>query len=306
MGRHRNPAPRRPGRAGAVRNGLVVLSAGVVLGTGAVAGGLVPVGDAFPWVGRQPSSAEEARAQASPAPQNAVDGQDGLASLSGRGADPTPSASPSPAAPSASPAPSAPAAKPSPSASTAAPAAPSTSATSAPVTPPKPKSEPRSSATPGAAVANTPAARPSPSASPSAKPSPSSSPSVDTGHSAEEAAVLALVNVERAKVGCRPVRANPPLAALAGAFSKDMKERGFFDHVDPDGRTPWDRADAAGISGLAAENIGRGQGDAASVMAAWMGDPEHRANILDCEFRTLGVGVATGSGGPWWTQLFGF
>ncbi len=30
----------------------------------------------------------------------------------------------------------------------------------------------------------------------------------------------------------------------------------------------------------------------------------HRANILACDLPTLGVGVATGSGGPWWTQVF--
>jgi uncharacterized protein YkwD len=33
--------------------------------------------------------------------------------------------------------------------------------------------------------------------------------------------------------------------------------------------------------------------------------PRHRANILDCDLTKLGVGVAEGTGGPWWTQLFG-
>ncbi|WP_148667929.1 CAP domain-containing protein, partial [Streptomyces sp. WAC05950] len=130
-------------------------------------------------------------------------------------------------------------------------------------------------------------------------------PSLD-GHSAEEAAVVTLVNQERAQAGCGPVRANPPLAALAGAFSKDMATRGFFGHDDPDGNTPWDRAAKAGLSGLGAENIARGQGDAESVMKAWMDSPGHRANILNCEFRTLGVGAHFAAGGPWWTQDFGF
>ncbi|MFD6981032.1 CAP domain-containing protein, partial [Streptomyces sp. NPDC059956] len=106
--------------------------------------------------------------------------------------------------------------------------------------------------------------------------------------------------------GCGPVRANPPLAALAGAFSKDMAVRGFFDHTDPDGNTPWDRATKAGVSGMGGENIARGQGDAAAVMKAWMNSPGHKANILNCEFRTLGVGVYNAAGGPWWTQDFGF
>lgn len=114
------------------------------------------------------------------------------------------------------------------------------------------------------------------------------------------------MNQERALAGCGPVRANPPLAALAGAFSLDMATRGFFSHHDPDGNTPWDRATKAGLSGLGGENIARGQGDAEAVMKAWMNSPEHRANILNCEFRTLGVGAHFAAGGPWWTQDFGF
>ncbi|MBC7273660.1 MAG: CAP domain-containing protein, partial [Streptomyces sp.] len=123
---------------------------------------------------------------------------------------------------------------------------------------------------------------------------------------ATEAEVLRLVNDERAKAGCSPVAANSALAGLAGAFSADMAARGFFDHTDPDGLTPWDRAEKAGIDDLGGENIARGQADAAAVMDAWMNSPGHRANILNCDFTTLGVGVEFGDGGPWWTQNFGY
>ncbi|CAL9445630.1 hypothetical protein SUDANB1_02325 [Streptomyces sp. enrichment culture] len=126
------------------------------------------------------------------------------------------------------------------------------------------------------------------------------------GESAAAAQVLSLVNEERAKVGCSPVAANSALAGLAQSYSEDMDTRGFFDHTDPDGRTPWDRAEKAGISNLGGENIARGQADAAAVMDAWMNSPGHRANILNCDFKTLGVGVEFGPGGPWWTQNFGY
>ena len=118
-------------------------------------------------------------------------------------------------------------------------------------------------------------------------------------------AVLALVNQERAKAGCDPVTADAPLTSLAQGFSEDMAARGFFDHTDPDGRTPWDRAARAKVSGLAGENIARGQTDARAVMNSWMHSEGHRKNILDCDFETLGVGVRFGPGGPWWTQDFG-
>ena len=82
-----------------------------------------------------------------------------------------------------------------------------------------------------------------------------------------------------------------------------MRDRGFFAHDDPDGRSPFDRAAASGLSARA-ENIARGQRDPAAVMASWMNSPGHRANILDCGLTRLGVGIADGGGGPWWTQLF--
>ncbi|MFE7815997.1 CAP domain-containing protein [Streptomyces sp. NPDC057433] len=132
------------------------------------------------------------------------------------------------------------------------------------------------------------------------------SPVTVSEEAAAGAQVLRLVNQERAKVGCRPVAANSALSGLATAFSKDMADRGFFDHTDPDGDTPWDRASAAGISDLGGENIARGQATAAAVMEAWMNSPGHKANILNCDFKTLGVGVHFGSGGPWWTQNFGY
>jgi uncharacterized protein YkwD len=118
--------------------------------------------------------------------------------------------------------------------------------------------------------------------------------------------MLKLVNDERAKVGCSALAANSSLTRLAETFSDDMAARGFFNDTDPDGATPWNRAAKAGVTGLGAENIARGQADAAGALATWMKSPGHRANILNCNFKTLGVGVHFGPGGPWWTQEFGY
>lgn len=153
-----------------------------------------------------------------------------------------------------------------------------------------------------APVTKAPPAPRTPSATPSRK---TTSP-VPSADASAQAAVLALVNQERSKVGCSPVTASDSLAALAQDFSEDMAARGFFGHTDPDGATPWDRAAKAGIQGLGGENIARGQADAQAVMDAWMNSDGHRANILNCDYKTLGIGVHFGSGGPWWTQDFGF
>ncbi|WP_051837723.1 CAP domain-containing protein [Streptomyces sp. NRRL WC-3742] len=117
--------------------------------------------------------------------------------------------------------------------------------------------------------------------------------------------VLDLVNVERAKAGCGPVTADSRLASAAQVHSDDMADRNYFDHASPEGQHADQRIEAAGYRWSTwGENIARGQKDPAAVMDAWMNSPGHRANILNCSFKQLGVGVRTGSGGPWWTQVF--
>ncbi|MEU8823016.1 CAP domain-containing protein [Streptomyces sp. NPDC048636] len=123
---------------------------------------------------------------------------------------------------------------------------------------------------------------------------------------AAEKQVLSLVNKERAKVGCSPVTADPKLSQLADDFSDDMALRDFFDHINPDGESPWERAERAGILDLGGENIARGQSTAREVMDTWMDSSSHRANILNCEYTTMGVGAHFDGDGPWWTQDFGF
>ena len=84
-----------------------------------------------------------------------------------------------------------------------------------------------------------------------------------------EGQVLSLVNAERAAAGCGALVADTGLASVARAHSADMRDRDFFSHVNPDGLDPFDRAERAGLDARA-ENIARGQQDAADVMDAWM------------------------------------
>ena len=65
------------------------------------------------------------------------------------------------------------------------------------------------------------------------------------------------------------------------------------------GRTPWDRIRAqlngAEPFGAMGENIAKGQRTPAEVMTGWMNSPGHKANILNCGFKNIGVGVAAGA-----------
>ncbi|MFI7413017.1 sigma-70 family RNA polymerase sigma factor [Streptomyces sp. NPDC049627] len=170
---------------------------------------------------------------------------------------------------------------------------------------------------------------PSPSASPSKKASPSKAPRPATKSPTPRlsprpvrsasgtpqsqpaptdtvAQVVALVNKERADAGCGPLTEDPLLNKAAQGHSDDMAARNFFDHTNPDGADPGQRITAAGYTwSTYGENIAQGQQTPEAVMDSWMNSPGHRANILNCSFKDIGVGVHDGSGGPWWTQDFG-
>ena len=122
------------------------------------------------------------------------------------------------------------------------------------------------------------------------------------GVDAARGAVLCLLNHERARHGLRPLRRNGDLRQAAGRHSRDMASRNYFSHVSPGGSDQVDRIRAAGyLRGArrwtAGENIAwgtGGQATPASIVAAWMASPGHRANLLRPGFRHVGIGIAAG------------
>ncbi|MFF5858858.1 sigma-70 family RNA polymerase sigma factor [Streptomyces sp. NPDC012751] len=187
-------------------------------------------------------------------------------------------------------------------------ASPSASASPSP-TPSSPSPSPSHSKGTAPAKSPRPARRTAtPGAEPTARATPraTGTPRVRSAPAGTVAQVIALVNKERAAAGCGPVTEDGQLDGAAQGLSDDMAARGFFDHTDPDGDGPGERITAAGYRwSTYGENIARGQQSPQAVMDSWMNSPGHRANILDCSFRNIGVGVRDGSGGPWWTQDFG-
>ncbi|MGW1274078.1 CAP domain-containing protein [Streptomyces sp. NPDC002491] len=122
--------------------------------------------------------------------------------------------------------------------------------------------------------------------------------------SAAVARVVALVNSERAKVGCSPVALNAKLSQAAQAHSVDMASHSTMSHTGSDGSDPGQRITGAGYLWSAyGENVAYGYSTPEQVMAGWMASAGHRRNILDCGFKDIGVGVA--QPGNYWTQDFG-
>ena len=118
--------------------------------------------------------------------------------------------------------------------------------------------------------------------------------------------VVRLVNVERARAGCAAVHVDARLATAARLHSEDMARLDYFSHTSLDGRSPWDRIGAQGYAYGSAENIAAGYSTPAAVMTGWMDSAGHRANILNCATKALGVGIGHGGHyGIYWTQDFG-
>jgi uncharacterized protein YkwD len=116
--------------------------------------------------------------------------------------------------------------------------------------------------------------------------------------------VVSLVNDQRSQNGCGPLSLNSKLTLAAQRHTDDMVARHFFSHTNPDGVDFSTRISRAGYTwSTAGENIAAGQPTPAAVMDAWMHSPGHRANILNCAFKDIGVGVNL-SGTPTWTQDF--
>ncbi len=124
-----------------------------------------------------------------------------------------------------------------------------------------------------------------------------------TNAAAVGAATLCLLNGERADAGLGPLRANARLATAAQGHSRDMVAEQFFSHTSADGRDLVARIRATGYidprkAWTVGENIAWGSGTLstpASVVAAWMASPGHKANLLNPAFREIGIGIAPGS-----------
>lgn len=118
--------------------------------------------------------------------------------------------------------------------------------------------------------------------------------------------VLQLVNAERAKQGLKALKMSEELRSIANLKSRDMADKNYFDHTSPTYGTPFQMLQDFGVHYTAAgENIAAGQKTPEEVMNAWMNSSGHRANILNKNFDTIGVGYYEGgSYGVYWTQLF--
>ncbi len=171
--------------------------------------------------------------------------------------------------------------------------------------PPASGTEPGTEAKPAPSVPETlgPEARPETSAPEAPKPEASSPEAPASSVSSYERRVVELVNEIRRENGLGGLTLNEELSAVAREKSRDMKEKGYFDHQSPTYGSPFDMMKAFGITyRTAGENIAMGYPTPEEVVEGWMNSDGHRANILNASFTEIGVGYV--ENGHHWTQMF--
>ena len=117
----------------------------------------------------------------------------------------------------------------------------------------------------------------------------------------EVAQFIVKMNQHRLDHGCAELALDDKIAQVAQLHSEDMVSRNFFSHTNPDGKSPFDRLGAAGITYSAAgENIAAGASTGEAVLAIWLNSSGHRANIENCNYLKHGVGLKN----SYWTHVF--
>ena len=115
--------------------------------------------------------------------------------------------------------------------------------------------------------------------------------------------VVALVNAERAKQGLSALTIDTKVQQAALVRAKESVQS--FSHTRPNGSSFSTALTEAGVSyRTAGENIAYGQSTPQQVMNAWMNSSGHRANILNANYTTIGVGYTVINGTAYWAQLF--
>lgn len=107
--------------------------------------------------------------------------------------------------------------------------------------------------------------------------------------------LVSLTNSLRSQNGLGALSTSPELSSAAYAKAQDMFNYQYFAHTSPQGKTPWDFIRGAGYEyNYAGENLAIGYSDANELMGAWMASQTHRENILNSNFREIGLAVLSG------------
>jgi uncharacterized protein YkwD len=122
----------------------------------------------------------------------------------------------------------------------------------------------------------------------------------------QQAEILILTNKEREKAGLKPLTINSNLMEVAQAQSASMAQVSDLSHT-LNGKDLSLRIEKINYPySYIGENIAQSPFPIPNVMTMWMTSEGHRRNILDPNYKELGIGIAVAPGGQtYYTQVFG-
>ena len=108
-------------------------------------------------------------------------------------------------------------------------------------------------------------------------------------------ALIKMLNYDRKEAGLGPLKENTVLNNAAVLKAQDMLAKDYFSHQSPEGVDPWHWFKIAGYNyKVAGENLAIGFLDSGEVNRAWLDSPSHKANLLNSNYKDVGIAVLTG------------
>ncbi len=108
--------------------------------------------------------------------------------------------------------------------------------------------------------------------------------------------LIELLNQERQSLGLQPLKENAELNRAALLKAQDILEKDYFSHQSPEGVIPWYWFKIAGYNyKFAGENLAVGFLDSQEVNQAWLDSSSHRANLLNPNYKDVGIAIARGN-----------
>lgn len=107
--------------------------------------------------------------------------------------------------------------------------------------------------------------------------------------------IISQTNEVRNKLGIRSLDGEIKLFSSANNKSLDMVEKGYFGHISPDGKRLRDFLQEVDYNyRVAGENLAVGYRNVDDLIMAWKKSPKHYDNLVDKDFKDIGIGMVVG------------
>jgi len=107
--------------------------------------------------------------------------------------------------------------------------------------------------------------------------------------------IVSYTNEERKKAGLNELSTNSTLSKAAEEKLDHMLKNNYWDHKAPDGTEAWYFIAKEGYPyTFAGENLARGFVSAENTVYAWLNSSSHRENLLNNNYKDIGVAAANG------------